>query len=254
MSARALRRLALAGAAGAAVLFALPTAAGAHVNASGVTVDGTTTVTLTFDHGCEGNPTTSLRVLLPDGATSIEPQDPAGWTSAVSGTEVAWTGGEIANGARGTFVLTASLVEPEGSTVFLPTVQGCTGGTEEAWIDKSDDPGADAAAPRITAGAGVATTVPTTAHDSGTFGSGDDHGGDEETTLPSGDAATTGAAPTTTMDDHGESDSASPATENASHSSSSNAPLIIGIIAAVVVIAGIIAVVVSRRGSATSDT
>ena len=45
--------------------------------------------------------------------------------------------------SKGTFVATMTLTDPEGTTVFLPTIQGCEGGAEEAWIDKSDDPEAD---------------------------------------------------------------------------------------------------------------
>ena len=240
-----LRRLALAGAAGAAVVLAVAPPAGAHVGATSETAAGVTTITFTFTHGCDEAPTTSLRVQLPEGATDVEPQDPPGWTSEVSGGELAWTGGSIPNGARGTFVASMVLADAEGTTVFLPTVQGCPDGAEEAWIDRSEDPEAAAAAPRITAGAVVAAP-PTT-----DVGGGEKKGG----SFPSGttpekttNADLGGAPTTTTADDHG-SESASPATEAASHSSSSNAPLIIGVVAAIVVIGGLIAFVVTRRGS-----
>ena len=243
-----LRRLAVAGAVGTAVLVGLSGAAGAHVGAASETTDGVTTVTFTFSHGCEEAPTTSLRVLLPEGATDVEPQDPPGWTSEVSGVEIAWTGGSIPNGDKGTFVASMVLVDPEGSTVFLPTVQGCPDGVEEAWIDKSEDPEASAAAPRITAGAVVA--APPTTHDDAEK----DHGSFPSGTTPEKTTnADLGGAPTTTADDHG-SESASPATDAASHSSSSNAPLIIGIIAAIVVIAGLIAFFVRRGSSGSSST
>jgi uncharacterized protein YcnI len=240
------RRLAVAAAAGAAALVALPGVAGAHVGAASETTDGVTTVTFSFTHGCDEAPTTSLRVQLPDGATDVEPQDPPGWTSEVSGNELAWTGGSIPNGERGTFVATMVLVDPEGTTVFLPTVQGCPDGAEEAWIDRSEDPEASAAAPRITAGAVVA--APPTTHEADEK----DHGSFPSGTTPEKTTNTPlGGAPTpTTAGDPG-SESAAPATEAAS--SSSNAPLIIGVVVAIVVIGGLVAFLVTRRGSSGSS-
>jgi uncharacterized protein YcnI len=237
---RPLRRIAVAGAAGAAVLLALPTAAGAHVEAEAETTAGVTTIEFGFHHGCDGAATTSLRVQLPEGATDVEPEDPAGWTSEVSGGELVWTGGSIADGEDGNFVATMTLVDPEGTTVFLPTIQGCTGGAEAAWIDKSEDPEADNAAPRITAGA----AAPTGGHDED-----EDEGGHGSSPTTVAEKTTNEAGASTTSTGAVESATASPATESASSTSSSNAPLIIGIIAAVVVIGGLIAFFVTRKAT-----
>ena len=244
MSARPLRRLAIAAAAGTAAFLVLPVAAGAHVGAEAVTSDGVTTVTFGFHHGCDGAATTGLRVQLPEGATDVEPQDVAGWTSEVSGGELTWTGGSVADGDDGEFTATMVLADAEGTTVFLPTIQEC-GTAQEAWIDRSDDPEAANAAPRIVAGAAMTTTGPEKGE--GDHGSPPSTGSfpDKTTNGETGGAPATTS--TTTSDDGGET--AAPATENASSTSSSNAPLIIGIIAAVVVVGGIIAFLVTRKGS-----
>lgn len=237
MSARVLRRC-VAAAAGAAVLLALPAAAGAHVEATGETAGGTTTVEFSFHHGCDGAPTTGLRIQLPEGATDVEPQDPEGWTSTVSGGELAWTGGSVPDHDEATFVATMTLVDPEGTTVFLPTIQQC-GSAQEDWIDRSDDAGAANAAPRITAGPAAVDV---------------DRGADPSSTVPdkttNGEAAPT-TAPTTTAA-AATSEDAAPATQNASSTSSSSTPLVIGAVAAVIVLGGVAAFVVSRRGSSPS--
>lgn len=244
MSARPLRRLAIAAATGATVVLALPAAAGAHVEAEAETVAGVTTVTFGFHHGCDGAATTGLRIQLPEGATDVEPQDVDGWTSEVSGGELSWSGGSIADGAEGEFVATMVLAQPEGTTVFLPTIQQC-GTAQSDWIDTSDDPEAEHAAPRIVAGAAMTTT---------------DHGGEKEdghgstpdSSTP--EKTTNGADPGTTATSAPDrSETAAPATEQASSTSSSNAPLIIGIIAAVVVIGGLIAFLVTRKGSSPTS-
>jgi hypothetical protein len=59
-------------------------------------------VTFTFQHGCNGSPTTSLRVQLPAGTTQVTAV-PAGSTSQASATEISWTGGSVPDGTKGTF-------------------------------------------------------------------------------------------------------------------------------------------------------
>ena len=243
MSARALRRC-LAAAAGAAVLLALPTAAGAHVEATGTTADGTTTVEFSFHHGCDGAATTGLRIQLPEGATDVEPQDPEGWTSTVSGDELAWTGGSVPDHEEAAFVATMTLADPEGTTVYLPTIQQC-GSAQEDWIDRSDDPESANAAPRITAGPVVIAVKP----DPGAEDTVPERTTNAEGAAPS---TTTPATTTTSTSEAGSSEEAAPATQNASSTSSSSTPIIVGAVVAVVVLAGIAAFVVSRRGSSPS--
>jgi len=148
-----------------AVLVALASPAWAHVEAAGETnTSGITTVTFSFTHGCAGSPTTELTIQLPEGATEVTPQNPAGWTSTVSTSVLDWKGGQIPDTEKGEFVVSMRAVGTKGTTVFLPTKQICVVG-ENDWLEKTDDPEADNAAPRIVLTETVAsdTTVTTEA-------------------------------------------------------------------------------------------
>ncbi|MBU3700900.1 MAG: DUF1775 domain-containing protein [Acidimicrobiia bacterium] len=96
--------------------------------------DGSTAVTWSFSHGCEGRPTTGLRVQVPSGAWNVTATDPPGWTSTVSSTEIRWSGGSIPDGTSARFTAAMVLREPAGSTVTMPAIQECTDGAELAWI------------------------------------------------------------------------------------------------------------------------
>lgn len=96
--------------------------------------DGSTAVTWSFSHGCDGRPTIGLRVQVPVGARNVSAVDPTGWTSTVSSTEIHWTGGSIPDGTSARFTASMVLGEPAGSTVTMPAIQECTDGTELAWI------------------------------------------------------------------------------------------------------------------------
>ncbi len=110
---------------------------------------GTTTVTFSFTHGCADSPTTSLKIELPAGTTEVTAQNPDGFTSATTTDTLTWSGGSIPATSPGTFVADMRIVGSAGDTIFLPTIQGCAVG-ENDWIEKTDDPEADNAAPRIT--------------------------------------------------------------------------------------------------------
>lgn len=114
----------------------------AHVEVETSTVDptGAASVTFAFHHGCDGQPTTSLRVQIPDGVTDVVPQPVEGWQPAVTPTEFSWTGGSVPDGQEGSFTATMRVSGTAGSTIWFPTVQGCPSG-EEAWIETAD-PGA----------------------------------------------------------------------------------------------------------------
>ena len=79
----------------------------------------------------------------------------------MTSTEVSWAGGSIPDNQTGTFVAAMRLVGNQGDTVYLPTVQGCAQG-EDAWIDKTTDPEADNAAPRVVLTQTVAASETTT--------------------------------------------------------------------------------------------
>jgi len=132
----------------AAALIALAVPAFAHVDAEATTATtGITTVTFKVEHGCGTSPTTSMKIQLPAGTTDVKGQDTEGFTAAVSSDTLTWSGGSLP--AEGTFVADMRVIGTAGDTIFLPTVQGCVVG-ENDWIEKTDDPEADNAAPRFT--------------------------------------------------------------------------------------------------------
>ncbi|MCU0267272.1 MAG: YcnI family protein [Acidimicrobiales bacterium] len=149
-------------------------AAAAHVNASGdQQPDGVTSVTFSFSHGCAGSPTTALRIQLPDNATDAEPgAGEPGWTAEITDGVLTWSGGSIPDETKASFSAVLTLSGAAGDVVYFPTIQVCEQGQED-WIDRSDDPGADQAAPRITLTQTVeppstTTTVATTSTTSST--------------------------------------------------------------------------------------
>ena len=164
-----------------AVLVALPAVAWAHIGtATEAQGGGTTRVTFSFIHGCGEEPTNSLRIQIPGNVSDVVAEDPAGWTSTVEGEELTWTGGPAVDGVKTEFFATMRVAGTAGEVVFFPTIQGCPGGEENAWIDKSEDPEATQAAPRILLTETVAATerpttassatTPTTAANSATTG------------------------------------------------------------------------------------
>jgi uncharacterized protein YcnI len=133
-----------------AALVALAVPAFAHVEVEGETATtGISTVTFSFEHGCTESPTTSLKIELPTGTTEVKAQNPAGFTSAVTADTLTWSGGSIPSTTPGTFVADMRVIGTAGDTIFLPTIQGCAEG-ENDWIEKTEDPEADNAAPRFT--------------------------------------------------------------------------------------------------------
>jgi uncharacterized protein YcnI len=110
----------------------------AHVDASAgaessIQPDGSATVQFAFDHGCDGEPTTSLRVQIPDGVSTVVPQPVDGWQTSVTATEFSWTGGSVPDSQPAVFTAAMSVSGEAGTTIWFPTVQGCPS-AEEAWI------------------------------------------------------------------------------------------------------------------------
>jgi uncharacterized protein YcnI len=108
----------------------------AHVDVADSTVqpNGDASVTFSFDHGCDGEPTTSLRVQVPEGVSDVVPQPVDGWQTASSATEFSWSGGSVPDGQQAAFTATMRVSGTAGDTIWFPTVQGCPSG-EEAWIE-----------------------------------------------------------------------------------------------------------------------
>lgn len=111
--------------------------AGAHVLIESATPngDGTTTITFTFDHGCEGHPTSRLEVALPEGVTATRTVDPAGWRSVLSGRSVTWEGEPVDDGEKKQFGLVTTVTGEIGQSFSFPTVQRCHGGRSYSWTD-----------------------------------------------------------------------------------------------------------------------
>jgi uncharacterized protein YcnI len=135
---------------------ALPAAAQAHVTANPgqAPAGGYAKFDFRVPHGCEGKPTTAVTVRLPAGATSVKPQEVAGWristetgklpqpveqhgeTITEGVREVTWRGGPLPDEHMQEFGLSLKLPDTanEGQTLYFPTVARCTGGAVERWI------------------------------------------------------------------------------------------------------------------------
>lgn len=146
----------------AAAVMMMAEAADAHTTARAEAGPaGSTVVTWSFSHGCEGRPTIGLRVRVPSGASAVTATDPPGWTSSVSPSEIRWTGGSIPDGVTARFSASMVLTEKAGSTVTMPAVQECTGGAEAAWIaSPSTDDGTESTRPAPTIIVPVNDTAP----------------------------------------------------------------------------------------------
>jgi uncharacterized protein YcnI len=227
----------VAGACAMVAVLAVATPAFAHVEAEGEAGAGAgvTTVTFSFDHGCGESPTTSLRIQLPDNADDVVTEDRAGWTADVTANEIQWVGTAVPNGEQAEFVTNMKLTGAKGDVVFFPTIQGCVVG-ENSWIDKSEDPEAENAAPRITIGVEGADT-------------GGDHDA-ESTTTSTAKGSTATAAPTTTAKATGTT-TGSIAPVTAPADDSRTGLIIAAVILALIVIAGIVALIVRNQSKPT---
>jgi uncharacterized protein YcnI len=159
-SRRRLRRpvAVLAGAAALVVLVARP--ASAHVDPDPLAVQAGTTATVAFgvEHGCDGSPTTKVEIKFPDGFTAIKPVDQTGWTSAVAGQVVTFSGGRLDAATGGDFAVSVTAPAAAGLQQ-IPVVQTCEKGSIE-WIEIAKEGAAEpehpAAPLKITAGAPTA--------------------------------------------------------------------------------------------------
>jgi uncharacterized protein YcnI len=109
---------------------------------------------LRVPHGCDGSATTAIRVRIPAGIIGVKPMPKPGWKlDTVSGayakpatlrgakvsegvTEIAWSGGNLADAYYDEFVFTSALAEEleAGQTVYFPIVQECEKGVNR-WIE-----------------------------------------------------------------------------------------------------------------------
>ena len=148
----------------------LKTVTSALVFATGIALSGMAAAHVTFEtreavasstykavlrvgHGCEGTPTTTIRVQIPAGVIAVKPMPKQGWTlSTVVGDyptpvkyydemltkgvkEIIWTGGSLPDSWYDEFVFRASLPDaPAGTMVWFPVVQQCEKGVHR-WIE-----------------------------------------------------------------------------------------------------------------------
>jgi periplasmic copper chaperone A len=109
---------------------------------------------LRVPHGCDGSPTTALRVRIPEGVIDVKPMPKPGWTlNIVRGkyaktyslyrgqvgegvTEIDWTGGNLPDDEYDEFVFMAFLASDlqPGQTIYFPVVQECEKGMHR-WIE-----------------------------------------------------------------------------------------------------------------------
>jgi uncharacterized protein YcnI len=128
---------------------------GAHVTLETAKAPPETTykAVLRVGHGCEGHPTTAIRVRIPDGVIAVKPMPKPGWTIEIKKaayerpydyfgetltegvTEIGWSGGELPDEYYDEFVFRGRLTDFEPGTVLtFPIVQECTEGVHR-WIE-----------------------------------------------------------------------------------------------------------------------
>jgi periplasmic copper chaperone A len=109
---------------------------------------------LQVPHGCDGSPTTAIRVRIPEGVIDVKPMPKPGWTlNLVKGnygkvhslfraqvsqgvTEIDWTGGNLPDDYYDEFVFQSFLATDlqAGQTIYFPVVQECAKGVHR-WIE-----------------------------------------------------------------------------------------------------------------------
>jgi len=143
-----------------ACIMAAPQTASSHI----VMADGEAragyqeVLSLVVPHGCGPNPTTEVRLKIPEGVSIAMPEEKEGWQTEVimreletpipieggfgEMTEVVdqfvWKGGSIPVDRLGTFTFLARLPDAPGGVVYFKTIQVC-GDVQEAWIETVDE-------------------------------------------------------------------------------------------------------------------
>jgi uncharacterized protein YcnI len=141
------RRGAVAVVIGVGLAVAAPVVASAHVGVSPDTMptDASAVLTFSFSHGCEGSPTTALRVTMPDGLASVAPTVDGVWDIAVERGDdglvsaVTYTAlTPIPSDLRGAASMQVRPAEDAAESLAFPVVQTCeTGATE--WVELAED-------------------------------------------------------------------------------------------------------------------
>ena len=109
---------------------------------------------LRITHGCNGSPTVSVRIRIPDGVTGTKPMPKAGWqletvemkldehytsygtTVTEDVRELIWKGGLLSDNFFDEFVFRATLPDTDKSmTLYFRTAQECENGEFLRWIE-----------------------------------------------------------------------------------------------------------------------
>ncbi len=131
----------------------LPALAHASLKVASAPANSTFQAVLRLSHGCDGQPTHTVAVTIPEGFIAVKPMPKAGWTlqtveapyahsyelhgEEVSAgvTEVRWTGGSLPDASPGEFVFHGSVTDFAPGTVLpFKAVQTCADG-EVAWTE-----------------------------------------------------------------------------------------------------------------------
>lgn len=133
----------------AALVVAAPLAAQAHVTATpdAANAGGSGTVTFAFRHGCEGSPTKSLAITIPEGLDSVYPTISAGWDVDIQRegengpvSLVTYTAQDpVPDGLRAALVLGVQYSEDAaGEKLAFPVYQVCEVGNTN-WAEIAED-------------------------------------------------------------------------------------------------------------------
>ncbi len=115
----------------------------AHVHPDPLAIAAGSTATIGFEvgHGCDGSPTVTVELQVPDGFTDVAATAPDGWTVAVDDDVVTWSDGSLDAETAGTFAIELTAPPTAGSYDF-PLVQTCEVGSL-AWIEATPAGGAE---------------------------------------------------------------------------------------------------------------
>ena len=147
MPRKTLTRTALAAVLGTGLAVAAPSVALAHVGVSPDTLPAgaSTVLTFSFTHGCDGSPTTALRITMPDGLASVSPTADGDWDIAVERGDdglvsvVTYTAlTPVPSDLRGAVSMQVRPEEDAAASLAFPVEQVCETGVNE-WTEIAED-------------------------------------------------------------------------------------------------------------------
>ena len=117
-----------------AAALALPATAAAHVTIAPPFVDAgvATEISMTVPNERPPHATVSLEATMPAGISIVSAGAPAGWTAAVDGSTVTWSGGRITGRTEVAFPVLVEAVVPAG-TYGVAARQRYDDGAEVRW-------------------------------------------------------------------------------------------------------------------------